>query len=46
MVGQDQSASGREFQMDGAANENELRPFAGRTSGTVSKSSGRDILGL
>ena len=34
-VGQDQSGRAREFQMDGAANEKERRPFAERISGTV-----------
>ena len=29
-VGQDRSGRGREFQMDGAANEKERRPFADR----------------
>ena len=37
-VEQDVSSRGREFQMDGAANENERRPFADRISGTVSRS--------
>ena len=34
-VGQDRSGRGREFQIYGAANENERRPFAERISGTV-----------
>ena len=42
-VGQDRRASGREFQMDGAANENEHQPFADRISGTVSMSLSRDL---
>jgi len=41
-VGQDQSARGREFQMDGVANENEHRPFADRITGTVGRSLSRD----
>ena len=36
-VGQDRSGRGREFQMDGAANEKERRPFADRILGTVRK---------
>ena len=42
-VGQDRRASGREFQMDGAANENERRPFADRISGIVRRSLSRDL---
>ena len=42
-VGQDQSGRGREFQMDGAANEKERRPFADRISGTVRRSLSRDL---
>ena len=34
-VGQDRSGRGREFQMDGAANEKERRPFANRISGIL-----------
>ena len=34
-VGQARSGRGREFQMDGVANEKEHRPFADRISGTV-----------
>ena len=36
-VGQDRSASGREFQIDGAAKEKERRPLADRISGAVSR---------
>ena len=42
-VGQDRSASGREFQMDGAAKEKERRPLADRISGTVSRCLSRDL---
>ena len=42
-VGQDPSASGRKFQMDGAANENEHWPFADRMSETMSMSLSRDL---
>ena len=34
-VGQDRSAGGREFQIDGAAKEKERRPLADRISGMV-----------
>ena len=34
---------GREFQMDGAANEKERRPFADRISGTVRRNLSRDL---
>ena len=36
-VGQDRSAGGREFQIDGAAREKERRPLVDRISGMVSK---------
>ncbi len=39
---QDRSAMGNEFQMVGAANANERRPFAERMSGTASKCLSRD----
>ena len=42
-VGQDRSATGREFQIDEAANEKERRPFADRISETVSKCLSRDL---
>ena len=43
-VGQDRSGRGREFQMDGAANEKERRrPFADRISGTVRRNLSRDL---
>ena len=42
-VGQDRCGRGREFQMDGAANEKERRPFADRTSGTVRRNLSRDL---
>ena len=42
-VGQDRSGRGREFQMDGAANEKERRPFAERISGTVRRNLSRDL---
>ena len=42
-VGQDRRTSGREFQMDGAANENERRPLADRISGIVRRSLSRDL---
>ena len=42
-VGQDRSGRGREFQMDGAANEKERRPFADRNSGTVRRNLSRDL---
>ena len=42
-VGQDRSGRGREFQMDGAANEKERRPFADRISGTVRRHLSRDL---
>ena len=42
-VGQDRSSRGREFQMDGAANEKERRPFADRISGTVRRHLSRDL---
>ena len=41
-VGQDRSERGREFQMNGAANEKERRPFADRISGTVRRNLSRD----
>ena len=41
-VGQDRSGRGREFQMDGAANEKERRPFADLISGTVRRNLSRD----
>jgi len=40
-VGQDRSARGREFQMNGAAKEN--GPFADQISGTVKMSLSRDL---
>ena len=42
-VGQDRSGRGREFQMDGAANEKERRPFANRISGTVRRNLSRNL---
>ena len=42
-VGQDRSAGGREFQMDGAAKEKERRPLADRISGTVGRCLSRDL---
>ena len=42
-VGQDRSGMGREFQMDGAANEKERRPFADRISGTVRRNLSMDL---
>ena len=42
-VGQDRSAGGREFQMDGAAKEKERRPLADRISGTASRYLSRDL---
>ena len=42
-VGHVRSGRGREFQMDGAANENERRPFADRISGTVRRNLSRDL---
>ncbi len=39
---QDRSVMGNEFQMVGAANANERRPFAERMSGTASKCLSRD----
>ena len=42
-VEQDRSGRGREFQMDGAANENERRPFADRISGTVRRNLSGDL---
>ena len=42
-VGQDRSGRGREFQMDGVANEKERRPFADRISGTVRSNLSRDL---
>ena len=36
------SERGREFQMDGVANEKERRPFAHRISGTVRRDLSRD----
>ena len=42
-VEQDRSGRGREFQMDGAANEKERRPFADRISGTVRRNLSRDL---
>jgi len=42
-VGQDRSARGREFQIDGAAYEKERRPFADRMSGTVRKNLSLDL---
>ena len=42
-VEKDRSTNGSEFQMDGAAKENERRPFADRMSGTISTSLSRDL---
>ena len=42
-VGQDRSGRGRAFQMDGAANEKERRPFVDRISGTVRRYFSRDL---
>ena len=42
-VGQDRSGRKREFQMDGAANEKERRPFADQRSGTVRRNLSRDL---
>ena len=44
--GQDRSERGREFQMDGAANEKERRPFSDRIglSGTVRRNLSRKFL--
>ena len=42
-VGQDRSGSGSKFQMDGAANEKERRPFADRISGTARRDLSRDF---
>ena len=42
-VGQERSGRGREFQMDGVANENERRPFADRILGTVRRNLSRDL---
>ena len=42
-VGQDRSGKGREFQMHGAANEKDRRPFAERISGTVRRNLSRDL---
>ena len=40
--GPDRSGRGREFQMDGATNDIERRPFADRISGTVRRNLSRD----
>ena len=42
-IGQDRSGRGTDFQMDGAANEKERRPFAYRISGTVRMNLSRDL---
>ena len=42
-VGQDRSGRGREFLMDGAANEKERRPFADRISEIVRRNLSRDL---
>ena len=42
-VWQDRSGRGREFQMDGAANEKERLPFPERISGTVRRNLSRDL---
>ena len=42
-VGQDRSGKGREFQMDGAANEKERRLFADRITGIVRRNLSRDL---
>ena len=42
-VRQDRSERGREFQMDGAAKENERWPFSDRTSGTMRRSLSKDL---
>ena len=42
-VGHDRCERGSEFQMDGAANEKERRPFADRISGTVRRNLSRDL---
>ena len=42
-VGQDRSVWGSEFQIDGAANEKERRPFADRMSGTVRRNLSKDL---
>ena len=42
-VEQHRSERGREFQMDGAANEKDRRPFADRISGTVRRNLSRDL---
>ncbi len=42
-VEQDRSVRGSVFQMDGAANEKERRPFADRISGTVRRSLSEDL---
>ena len=42
-VGQDRNGRGREFQMDGAANEKERRPFADRISGIVRRNLSMDL---
>ena len=41
--GQDRSGRGREFQIDGAANKKERRPFEDRISGTVRRNLSRDL---
>ena len=42
-VEQDRSWRGREFQIDGAANKKERRPFAERISGAVSRKLSGDL---